>query len=125
LRKPLVFAALLTLSGGAFAQEANIIGTIVGKGGKPKMAVTDFRGAGKAAAFMSTFNGTLFADLQSSGFFDMVPKTSYPLTQPQRPEDFRQESGTGLALKDWSGPPPNASHLALGYAADQGGSFVV
>ena len=47
------------------------------------------------------------------------------MTPPQRPEDFRPQSGTGLALQDWSGPPPNASHLAFGYAADQNGTFVV
>jgi TolB protein len=120
-----VIAALLTLTPSAPAQEAKLSGDLFGKGGKPKMAVTDLRGGGRAAAFMSTFNGTLFADLQGSGLFDMVPKTSYPLTQPQRPEDFRPESGTGLALKDWSSPPPNASHLALGYTADQNGTFVI
>ncbi len=125
LRKLCVFAALLTIAVSAPAQQASIYGDIVGKGGKPKIAVTDFRASGKAAAFMSTFNGTLFADLQSSGLFDMVSKSMYPLTLPQRPEDFRPESGTGLALKDWSGPPPNASHLAFGYVADQNGTFVV
>src|SRR5262249_32750728 len=107
------------------AQQANISGDIFGKGGKPKMAVTDFRGSGKSAAFMSTFNGTVFSDLQSSGLFDMVSKSLYPLQPPQRPEDFRPESGAGLAMKDWSGPPPNASHMAFGYAADQNGTFVV
>jgi len=125
LRKLLFSASLLTLIGSASAQQASIVGDIIGKGGKPKMAVTDFRASGKAAAFMSTFNSTLFADLQGSGLFDMVPKTSYPLTQPQRPEDFRAQSGTGLALQDWSGPPAGATHLALGYVADQNGSFVV
>ncbi len=116
---------LLTLVPTASAQQASITGDIIGKGGKPKIAVTDFRGTGKAAAFMSMFNGTLFADLQGSGYFDIVSKSLYPLTQPQRPEDFRPQSGTGLALQDWSGPPPNATHLAFGYAADQGGTFSV
>ena len=34
--------------------------------------------AAKPAAFMSTFNGTLFADLQGSGLFDMVSKSMLP-----------------------------------------------
>ena len=118
-----VSVAILTFV--ATGQTPEFKGILQGPGGKPKMAVTDFRGGGKTGAFMSTFNSTLFADLQGSGLFDMVPKTQYPLTQPQRPEDFRPQSGTGLALQDWSGPPTNASHLALGYAAEQGGTFVV
>jgi len=109
----------------SWAQQATIFDEIRGKGGKPKLAVTDFRGSGRAGAFMATFNGTLYADLQSSGLFDMVSKSLYPLQPPQRPEDFRPESGTGLAMKDWAGPPPNASHLGFGYTADQNGTFVV
>ena len=121
-RRLLPFAIALISVTCLSGQDAKII--ITGPGGqKPKMAVTDFRGGGKAGAFMSTFNGTLFADLQGSGLFDMVPKTSYPLTQPQRPEDFRPQSGTGLAMQDWLALP--STHLTLGYAADQNGSFVL
>ena len=36
----------------------------------------------------------------------MVSKSMYPVSPPQQPEDFRPESGTGLALKDYYGPPP-------------------
>jgi TolB protein len=109
----------------AHPQEADLHGDIIGKGGRPKLAVTDFKASGKAAAFMSTFNGTVFSDLQSSGLFDMAAKSYYPQQAPQQPADLRPESGMGLALPDWSGPPVNASHLAFGYAADQNGTFVV
>ncbi|HEY3838449.1 MAG TPA: hypothetical protein VGL72_17840 [Bryobacteraceae bacterium] len=102
-----------------------ISGVLRGAGGKPKIAVTDFRGTGRSGAFMSTFNSTLYADLQSSGMFDMVSKSVNFPQQPQQPSDFKPESGTGLAIKDWAGPPANASHLAFGYAADQGGSLVL
>jgi TolB protein len=105
--------------------QARISDELFGKGGKPRLAVTDFRGGGRSAALMSTFNGTLYADLQGAGLFDMVSKSMVPLSQPQRPEDFRPQSGTGLAMQDWSGPPPNASHLAFGYVADQNGTYVV
>src|ERR1043165_1715602 len=89
-----VIAALFLFAAiNAHAQQASIVGDIFGKGGKPKLAVTDFRGGGRSAAFMSTFNSTLFTDLQNSGLFDMVSKSLYPLQPPQRAEDFRPESG--------------------------------
>lgn len=94
-------------------------------GGKPSLAVIDFRASGSAQGFMSAFNGTLFTDLDTSGLFKMVPKSLYPLQNPQRPEDLHPTSGRGLALADWAGSPVNASHLAYGYAADQNGTFVV
>jgi TolB protein len=119
-------ALLLTLCTPLSAQgEAKISGGIIGKAGKPKIAVTDFRGTGKTAPFMATFNSTVYTDLQDSGLFDMVSKSFNAQTPPQRPEDFRPESGIGLALQDWAGAPVNASHLAFGYAADQNGSFVL
>jgi TolB protein len=119
-----VGAVLICATAPAFSQNPIIDGILHGQAGKPKLAVTDFRASGKAAAFMSTFNGTVFADLQGSGLFDMVSKSFVPQQQPQRPEDFHAQSGTGLALQDWAGPPVNASHLAFGYVADQNGTFV-
>ncbi len=94
-------------------------------GGKPALAVVDFRGSGASQQFMGSFNGTLFTDLQTSGMFKMIPKSLFPLQNPQRPEDLHPSSGRGLALADWAGSPVNASHLAYGYAADQNGTFVV
>jgi TolB protein len=93
--------------------------------GKPALAVVDLRGSGAAQGQMSTTNGTLFTDLQNSGIFTMVPKTLYPLQNPQRPEDLKPSSGQGLALADWAGSPVNASDLAYGYAADQNGTLVL
>jgi TolB protein len=106
-----------------FGQDSTI--HITGPGGMPSLAVTDFRGTGGAQGLMSVFNGTLFTDLQTSGIFKMVPKSLYPLQNPQRPEDLRPSSGQGLALADWAGSPVNASHLAYGYAADQNGTYVL
>ena len=120
----------LTLALGSFAlfrildaQDAKI--NINGPGGQPALAVIDFRGSGAAQAQMSAFNGTLFTDLQTSGIFKMVPKSLYPLQNPQRPEDLRPASGQGMALADWAGSPVNASHLAYGYTADQNGTLVL
>jgi TolB protein len=115
---PLAIAATL------FAQD--IITDLIGKGGRPALAVIDFRGAGGAQPFMSAFNSTLFNDLQGSGLFDMKAKSLFPLNNPQRPEDLRQDaSGSGLALADWAGAPVNASHLVFGYTAAQNGALVL
>jgi TolB protein len=103
-----------------------VITTDVIKGGSsPNMAVSDFRGGAGAQGYMSTFNATLFGDLQDSGLFKMVPKSFYPLTVPQRPEDFRPTSGQGLAMADWAGTPVNANYLAFGYTAVQNGQLVL
>jgi TolB protein len=107
-----------------FAEDINI--WIHGQGGKPALAVIDFRGTGASQPFMEAFNSTLFSDLQSSGLFDMKPKSLFPLNNPQRPEDLRpDDNGQGFALSDWSGAPLNASHLVFGYAAAVNGSFAL
>jgi TolB protein len=97
-------------------------------GEKPAIAVPDFRGAGDAQRFMTTFNTTLFGELQNSGQLKMVAKTMYPLQVPQQPSDFRAPvNGTsqGSWLTDWSGPPPNANFLAFGYTAAQNNQIVL
>jgi len=94
-------------------------------GGKPALAVTDFRGSG-SQQLMSAFNSTLFNDLQNSGIFDLKPKGMFPLNNPQRPEDLRPaDGGQGFALSDWAGAPVNASHLVFGYTAAQNGSLAL
>jgi TolB protein len=98
---------------------------INGSAGKPALAVIDFRGSG-SQPLMATFNSTLFNDLQGSGLFDMRPKSMFPLSNPQRPEDLRAEDNNqGLALADWAGTPVNASHLVFGYTAAQNGALVL
>jgi TolB protein len=114
---PLFFAVSV------FAQD--IVAWINRAGGKPALAVTDFRGSG-SQPYMAAFNSTLFSDLQGSGLFDMTPKSMFPLNNPQRPEDFRPEDGgQGFALSDWGGAPVNASHLVFGYTAGQNGQLVL
>jgi TolB protein len=127
MRKPklqLCLTALaLALAATVFAQD--IVTWINGTGGKPALAVIDFRGSG-SQPFMSAFNSTLFNDLQGSALFDMKPKSMFPLNNPQRPEDLRPEDGgQGFALSDWAGAPVNASHLVFGYTASQNGALVL
>jgi TolB protein len=114
---------MLLIAATVFAQD--IVTWINGTGGKPALAVIDFRGSG-SQPFMAAFNSTLFNDLQGSALFDMKPKSMFPLNNPQRPEDLRPEdSGQGFALPDWAGAPVNASHLVFGYTAAQNGALVL
>jgi TolB protein len=89
---------------------------------------------------MPVFNETLWSELETSGLFRMAPRTSYPLTFPQRPEEWKSEESRpapprrgqpadtrelGLRLRDWSGPPVNATYMPIGYTATQGGRLVL
>jgi len=114
------------------------------QGERPAMAIPDFRGSGDAQNYMGAFNQTLWADVEGAGLFKMVPKTMYPPAIPQQPSDFREppplverppargcqqlsqpQTGGGLWMSDWSGPPSAANYLAFGYTAVQNGVFVL
>jgi TolB protein len=120
-----ITSLLFVLSGCVFGQGGRIVTDISGPGASPNMAAIDFRNTAGATGYMSTFNSTLYGDLQDSALFKMVPKSFYPLQNPQRPEDIRPTSGQGLAMADWAGTPTNANYLAFGYAAVVNGQLVV
>lgn len=133
--KKLLLCAACAITVVLWAQQSDILIKIT-KGERVAIAVPDFRGAGGAQPHMNTFNATLFNDLASSGLFQMVPKTMYPLEVPQRPEDFKppapgrragepRKESHGLWLTDWSEPPVSAHYLALGYAAVQNERLVL
>ena len=125
------------------AQEGKLDLTITSTGRRPALAAPDFRGDGQAQPLMAVFNRTLWSDLEGSGMFTMVPKSSYPLNVPQQLSDFKipaqvqnapvrrgqapppELSGGGLWLSDWSGPPTQANYVAIGYAAAQNGLFAL
>jgi TolB protein len=126
-RTIICLTALSALSAAVLLAQ-DITGWITGLGGaKTALAVVDFRGTGEAAPLMAAFNSTLYSDLQSSGIFDMKPKSMFPLNNPQQPSDLtRQEKpGDGYALQDWAAPPVSASDLVFGYAAAQNGLMVL
>ena len=54
-------------------QQFNV--TITKPKGRPRIAVIDFRGAGDAQKFMTTFNTTLWDELSNSGVLEMVGKS--------------------------------------------------
>ena len=79
---------------------------------------------------MAVFNTTLWDELDGSALFRMVPKTSYPLNVPQRPEDWLPEESragqqprlerSGPPAARLGGPPVTATYMPIGYAADAG-----
>ncbi|HUB82879.1 MAG TPA: hypothetical protein VMB03_28970 [Bryobacteraceae bacterium] len=133
-------AAAMTLATLAAQQSSDFTGIISQKSGqKPALAVPDFRGDGQAQTYMPVFNQTLWDDLNGSGLFNLVPKSQYPLTVPQQLGDFRAapqvqtpvrrgqapQTGGGLWLSDWSGPPAQANYVTIGYTASQDNLFVL
>ncbi len=125
MMRKFLFVLPVLAAGVLMAQNVDITDWIRGQGGKPALAVTEFRGSG-TQQFMGPFSATLFSDLQSSGLFEMKSKSMFPLANPQRPEDLRQEDNKqGYALQDWSGAPVGASHVVFGYSAAVNGVLVL
>jgi len=108
-------AGLVILFAFALAGQVDIPGVISKKAEKPSIAVADMRGTGAAQQYMDVFNKTLWDELDNSGAFRMVPKTSYPLNLPQQPSDFRPP----VLFSEWARPPVNTNYLAFGYTAVQ------
>ena len=128
--KTIVVLVSLSLAAGALvltAQQANIDIHILGGQDQLKLAVPEFLGSGDAAKLMQVFNDTLWSEIDGGGVVKLVGKSLYPLTVPQRPEDFLPLLAGGKSagpwLTDWSNPPVSANDLAFGYAAAQNGQF--
>jgi TolB protein len=124
MTRGIIGAALLPFFGLALIAQSkeDITATIYKDADRPKIAVPDFRGTGDAQAVMAAFNNTLWTELSGSGALKLVEKSFYPTNVPQQPSDFKH---FGPSLTDWSNPPVNATHLALGYGAVQDGQLVV
>ncbi len=115
----MVFALVLFSSFNILAQDWIRTGTGLGVE-KIRLAVPDFKLVAndpQTQALASTFNTTLWNDLQFAGIFDMVSKSFYPVSLPGAPQDVH--------LADWSSPPPNANMLAFGNVSIQGASLNV
>ena len=87
---------------------------------KIRLAVPDFKQVTsdpQTQALASSFNTTLWNDLQFAGIFDMVSKSFYPESVPGAPQEVH--------LGDWGSEPPNANMLAFGNLGVQGGSLSV
>ncbi len=114
------FALFFLISASAlFAQDWIRTGTGLGVE-KIRLAVPDFKQTTADPTtqnLTTTFNATLWNDLQAAGIFDMVSRSFYPVAVPGGPQEVK--------LDEWSAPPPNASMLAFGNVAVQSGSINV
>jgi TolB protein len=87
---------------------------------KVRIAVPDFKASSADAAnaeLLTTFNETLFNDLDSSGILEVVSKSFYPLQLPSSPSDIK--------LDAWAVPPPNAAMVAFGNLGKTGDDVAV
>lgn len=120
MKRYALFSLFFLLSSAALiAQDWIRTGTGLGVE-KIRLAVTDFKSTtaeGSTQGLATTFNATLWNDLQAAGIFDMVSRSFYPVAVPGAPQEVK--------LDEWSGPPPNASMLAFGNIAVQSGSLNV
>ncbi len=120
MKRYALFSLFFLLSSAALiAQDWIRTGTGLGVE-KIRLAVTDFKSTtaeGSTQGLATTFNATLWNDLQAAGIFDMVSRSFYPVAVPGAPQEVK--------LDEWSGPPPNASMLAFGNIAVQSGSLSV
>ena len=127
MKRLLLALAFILIPLAVIAQQADIVGDIVGEQRDPRIAVPDIRGAvgvegAVGADSESAFNNTLWDDLEASGRLDMVTKSFYPRTAPRRPEDLQFDGATmpsdlgaaGLWARGWSEPPVTARYLVLG-----------
>ncbi|PYP91589.1 MAG: Tol-Pal system beta propeller repeat protein TolB [Candidatus Angelobacter sp. Gp1-AA117] len=119
LGKSALFVFLLVvLLGQALAQDWIRTGT--NRGAPVRLAVPDFKAATtepQTAPLNTTFNQTLWNDLDNSGIFEMVAKSFYPLQNPGSPNEVK--------LDAWGNPPPNASMLAFGNLGVTNGKLAV
>ena len=125
--KSILWITALTAGSLMLLAQKDFSGVITKSGALPAIAVPDFRGDSGAQPFMAAFNQTLWRDLEGSAIFNMLPKTSYPLTVPQQISDLKPPGQTagGLSMSDWSSPPTKANYLTMGYSAVQNNLFVV
>jgi TolB protein len=115
-----LFIFVLAISSFAFGQ-TDWIKTGTGLGvEKVRVAVPDFKPANTDAGnaeLLTTFNETLFNDLDNSGILEVVSKSFYPLQQPSSPSDIK--------LDAWGNPPPNAAMVAFGNLGKTGDDVAV
>src|SRR5436305_14601410 len=96
------------------------IRTGTNRGAPVRLAVPDFKAATtdpQTAQLNTTFNQTLWNDLDSSGIFEMVAKSFYALQTPGSPNEIKVDA--------WGNPPPNASMVAFGNAGVTNGRRAV
>jgi TolB protein len=103
-----VIVALTALTLPARAQDNIFTGTNSGAT-SIRLAVSDFKPSAadtQTAALRQTFNATLYADLATSGIFDIVSKSLLPAGSPGAPAEMRAPV--------YANAPANAAFVAFG-----------
>jgi TolB protein len=111
--------ALLASAASAAAQDWVRTGTNLGAQ-KIRIAAADFAPASQdpqTPALKTTFDATLFNDLNNAGIFDLVSKSLAPPSMPASPQQIN--------LSEWANAPANAEMVAFGSLAVNGGRVVV
>src|SRR5271165_6386532 len=106
----LLFFVLLFLTFGwkASAQDWVRTGTNLGAA-RIRLAAADFNPASaepQTPALKTTFDTTLYNDLNGAGIFDMVSKSMAPPLMPASPQQMN--------LAPWAAAPSNAAFVAFG-----------
>ena len=70
---------------------ADYVGTVTDTRQAPRIAVPDLLGGRDISAESDVFNNSLWNALESCARFEMVSKSFYPRTTPQRPDDFHAD----------------------------------
>src|SRR5262245_25132760 len=115
-----VFLFILLLLPATQAISQDWIRTGTNRGAAVRLAVPDFKQAGtdpQSAPLLTTFNETLWNDLENAGIFEMVARSYYPLLVPGNPNEMK--------LPPWANPPANASMVAFGNLGVGGGKVDV
>src|SRR6202166_3460650 len=110
---------LLSLEWQAGAQDWVRTGTNLGAA-RIRLAAADFNPASADAqtpALKTTFDATLYSDLNSAGIFDMVSKSMAPPLMPASPQQMN--------LAQWAAAPANAAFVAFGSLSATGGRLAV
>jgi TolB protein len=118
-RSILFILLLLSLEWKAGAQDWVRTGTNLGAA-RIRLAAADFNPSSADAqtpALKTTFDTTLYSDLNNAGIFDMVSKSMAPPLTPASPQQMN--------LAAWAAAPANAAMVAFGSFAVNGGQIAV
>jgi TolB protein len=102
------------------AQDWYHLETSRGAADRLRIAVADFKGDNSSEASNSAkraFDGTLYADLDAAGIFDLVSKGLLPQNTPGTP--------TEINISQWAAAPANASMIAFGNFSEKDGRVIV
>src|SRR6202167_1442989 len=118
-RSILFILLLLSLEWKAGAQDWVRTGTNLGAA-RIRLAAADFSPASadpQTPALKTTFDTTLYNDLNNAGIFDMVSKSMAPPVMPASPQQMN--------LAQWAAAPANAAFVAFGSFSVTGGRVAV